>query len=70
VGRSSEGVGHVEPGEPEQPNGRRQLGRDGFRRSDIQRSAGDLGSELLIAGGHPRSADDALSIFASTASVT
>jgi len=49
--------------EHEQPHGRARLVEtvSGDRHTEI---AGDLGLELLIAGGHPPIGDDALSIFA------
>src|SRR5437588_5604842 len=56
VRHSPGGVGQVESTEPKQPYHRRYFGRDGFRRSDIQRSAGSLGLEP----GHRRAGPSAL----------
>jgi hypothetical protein len=42
VGHCSSGVGQVEATEPEEPNVRRELGRNGLRRTEVLRSVGDL----------------------------
>src|SRR5438128_4196744 len=56
VRHSPGGVGQVESTEPEQAHHRRYFGRDGFRRSDIERSAGSFGLE----SGHGRAGPSAL----------
>src|ERR1022692_624929 len=55
VRHSPSGIRPVESAEPELPNHRGNLGRHGFRRSEIQRSVCDLGLESLHRRARPSS---------------